>query len=339
MNVSRRYLILFLLIIPLGFVAAGGQDETDATGGGAVDEVITTRLAHIFPRENPFGLGAEYFAERLNELSNGRIEVEIFPNEQLGNEKDLFDAVSAGAVEFAVTGYGEAGKRYPPALIVDAPYISNDREHHMRIINSDVFAEIAQGVLDASGARTIGAAYYGTRFLTTTNTPVETPEDLRGLKIRTPGNPMVLSTVEAIGATPNPMAFSEVYLALQQGVVDGQENPPATIFTSKFFEVQQYIVNTGHAIQANMFYVSDSFYQTLPRDLQEAIIQAGADTAEWTTLQSYELEDSYLQELIDNGMTYIEPDRSLFEARVGDLYAEYEETWGVGMLDRIKAVD
>ncbi len=337
MKLLRNVIVVLLVLLPLATIAAGGDQESESAEEGI--EVYQTRLAHIFPRENPFGLGAEFFAERLNELSDGRIEVQIFPNEQLGNEKDLFDAVSAGAVEFAVTGYGEAGKRYPPALIVDAPYISRDREHHMRIINSDVFAEIAQGVLEASGARTIGAAYYGTRFLTTTNTPVESPEGLDGLKIRVPGNPMVLATVEAIGATPNPMSFSEVYLALQQGVVDGQENPPATIFTSKFYEVQQYIVNTGHAIQANMFYVSDAFYQTLPADLQQAVIQAGIDTAEWTTRESFALEDAYLEDLIENGMTYIEPDKSLFEARVSELYSEFEETWGVGLLDRIKAVN
>ena len=336
MNTTRTRGIVILLVLSILCTAglyANGQNEKDNT-----DKVIKTRLAHIFQIEHPFALGADYFAKRLNELSNGRIIVEIYPNEQLGNEKDLFDAVSVGALEFAITGYGEAGKRYSPALIVDAPYISTSREQMMRVINSDIFAEIVEGVRKASGVRTIASAYYGTRYLTTSKVQVNSPADMKGLKIRTPGNPMLVSTIEALGGSPNPMAFSEVYLALQQGVVDGQENPPAAIATMKFFEVQKYIIDTGHAIQANMFHVSDKFYLTLPEDLQKAIIQAGKETAEWTTQKSYELEDSYLKELISNGMTLIQPDKKLFEAKVQPLYKEYESTWGPGMLQRIKSV-
>jgi TRAP-type C4-dicarboxylate transport system substrate-binding protein len=134
------------------------------------------------------------------------------------------------------------------------------------------------------------------------------------------------------------MAFSEVYLALQQGVVDGQENPAVAITSMKFFEVQKYLIKTGHIAQGNHIFVSEKVFKTLPEDIQKAILEAGQETADWVNEQAFALEDKLLKELVEKGMTIVEPDREAFIKAAQPLYDEYESQWGEGLLEDIRAI-
>lgn len=174
--------------------------------------------------------------------------------------------------------------------------------------------------------------------MTTGKVAVKSPADTKGLKIRCPDQPMFVGVVISMGATPTPMALSEVYLALQQGVVDGQENPVATINSMKFFEVQKYLSKTGHIAQGNHIFVSDKTLKKLPPEFQKVVLEAGQATADWVNKQAFELEDKLISELQSKGMTVIEPDREAFIKAAQPIYAEYEDKWGKGLLEKIRAI-
>jgi C4-dicarboxylate-binding protein DctP len=277
------------------------------------------------------------FAEMVKERTDGKVEVEIYPASQLGNEKEITDAVAMGTLDFALCGFGEVAKRYSPALIFDGPFIFRDREHQARVYKSDMFAELMKD-MESVGISMVSPGYYGTRHVTTTKTPATTPADLKGLKLRCPDQPMFVGVTSVMGATPTPMAFAEVYLALQQGVADGQENPAAAITSMKFYEVQKYLVKTGHIIQGNHIFGSTKTLSKLPEDIQQVIAEAGSEVSDWAIQESFRIEDELLAGLEGKGMTIVEPDLTTFVAAAQPLYKEYESKWGKGLLESIRAV-
>ena len=330
---QKVFVILVLFALVAAGLAANGDEE------GASGKTYSLKLAHIQPVDHPNGQAAERFAEIVSEKTNGRVEIQVFPAAQLGNEKDIFDSVVIGVTDFAVLGYGEPAKRFSPALIFDAPFLAENRDHLVRIFNSDVVQEIFDDMETEIGVKAIAPFYYGSRFLTTSNKPVRTPADLAGMKIRVPDQELYVETLRSMGATPVPIAFPEVYLALQQGIIDGQENPPATIATNKFYEVQDYISTTGHIMGGNCFYVSSRTMEELPEDLQTAIVETGKEIAEWTNEAAFAAEDKYLQVIADNGVTVIDdPDKAAFIDRAQDLHNAYESRWGEGLMAKIRAV-
>ncbi len=317
----------------------GTTSQKETTKTPEDTKTYTFKLGHIMTAEHPNGMGAEKFAELVKEKTNGKVIVNVFPASQLGNEKDIFDAVAMGMVDFSILGYGEPAKRFSPALIFDAPFFAKDREHLVRIFNDKIVQDIFDEMANKIKVKAIGPFYYGTRYLTTAKAPVKSPEDMKGLKIRTPDQPIYVSTIKAMGATPVPMAFPEVYLALQQGVIDGQENPPATIATNKFYEVQKYLVKTAHIMGGNCIYASEKTLESLPKEYQDAIVEAGKEAAQYINEVAFAAEDDYLNEIKENGVTIIEDvDRDAFVERAQELYKEYETKWGEGLLEKIRTI-
>lgn len=302
-------------------------------------EPITLKLGHVLPTDHLNHTAALKFADLVKEKTNGQVTIEVYPASQLGNEKEIIDAVAMGTLDFALCGFGEVAKRYDPALIFDGPFIFRDREHLAAVFKSEVFEELMDGMKEKAGIEMVSPGYYGTRYVTTTDTEVKTPEDLNGLKLRCPDQPMFVAVTKGMGATPTPMAFAEVYLALQQGVVDGQENPPAAITSMKFNEVQNYLIKTGHIIQPNNIYGSSKVLDKLPEDIQVAIEEAGKEVSEFQISESFDIEDRLLKELEANGMTIIEPDHDAFVEAAASVYEEYEEKWGKGLLEKIRSVE
>ncbi|WHH59081.1 sialic acid TRAP transporter substrate-binding protein SiaP [Petroclostridium sp. X23] len=314
------------------------KQEAPKTEAPKDEKTYTFKMGHVLPTDHLNHLGSEHFAKLVNEKTGGKVTIEIYPAAQLGSEKDHSDAVAMGTLDFALIGMGEIAKRYKPALIFDGPFIFRDRDHLINVFKSDLFAKMADESAAKAGIRPIGGTYYGTRHVTTSKVAAKTPEELKGLKLRCPDQPMFVGVVKAMGATPAPMAFSEVYLALQQGVVDGQENPAAAITSMKFFEVQKYLIKTGHIAQGNHIFVSEKVFKTLPEDIQKAILEAGQETADWVNEQAFALEDKLLKELVEKGMTIVEPDREAFIKAAQPLYDEYESQWGEGLLEDIRAI-
>jgi tripartite ATP-independent transporter DctP family solute receptor len=326
---------LVLLTVLLGAVLLGRIMDGKVA---AAKKTYKLRIGHVLPVDHLNNLSAVHFAELVQKRTNGRVKIEVYPAAQLGSEKDHADAVTMGVLDFALIGMGEIGKRYKPANIFDGPFIFRDRDHLIKVFKSKFFKEMNADMAKNAGIRSIGGIYYGTRHLTTSKFIVKTPADLKGKKIRCPDQPMFMAVVRGMGASPTPMAFSEVYLALQQGVVDGQENPAAAITSMKFFEVQKYFMKTGHITQGNHIFVSEKVYKKLPADIKKAIFEAAQETADWANKQAFEIEDTLLKELHDKGMQIVEVDRDVFIKAAQPVYNDYEKIWGKGLLEKIKAI-
>lgn len=297
------------------------------------------RLATIQPPDSPLGKTAAKFADLVKEKSNGSVIIDVFPASQLGNEKDIIDAIEMGTIEFTLAGTAEWAKRVKAMKIFEAPFVYRDRQHLINFYHSASGQDVIKKLTDKSGVVSLGFLYYGTRNVTTSKIAAQTPADLAGAKIRCPDQPLYVQTVKAMGANPTPMAFSEVYLALQQGAVDGQENPPATIVNMKFYEVQKYMIKTGHIIAGVMLWTKDSFFSKLPEEARKAISAAADETMVWGNDYAFKLEDEYLNKLGNEyGMTIIEPDKASFVKAAQSLLDSYEKEWGEGLLKKVQAV-
>lgn len=203
------------------------------------------KWAHVYEASQAYHKWALWAADEIKKRSDGRFEVEVFPASSLGKEVDINEGLSLGTVDIIYTGFQFAGRSYGPISISGYPYVYSSLDHWKKFIASDLFQDLAKGYLDATDHKAVAATYYGRRHVTSKQ-PVSKPADMEGLKIRTPNAPAYTIFPNATGANPTPIAFAEVYLALQQGVVEAQENPLPTIQAKKFYEVQKYINLTGH---------------------------------------------------------------------------------------------
>lgn len=300
-----------------------GCAKKDASGDAAADKTFNLKIAHIQPAEHPNGKGAEYFKQILEERSNGRIKVSVFPAAQLGNEAETFDSLALGTIDFAFIGYGDAAKQCPEFMLLDAPYLRPDRESWVETLNGDAVKKLQSGLPAASNVRALANFYYGARYMTTAALEVREPADLSGHTIRVPDQKMYVDTLNAMGATATPMAMSELFLSLQQRVVDGQENPVATIAANSFNEAQKYLIKTEHIIGGNCIYVSEKTMNKLPADLQTLIQECALEAANYTTELAFEAEDRCKDELVEKGMILIEDvDKEAFMKATDPIYAE-----------------
>ena len=203
--------------------------------------------AHVYEVTEPFHTESVWAAEEIGKRTEGRYEVAVFPASQLGKEADINQGLKLGTVDIIISGSSFAAREYPPIGVTYYPYIFRDPDHLLAYTQSDVFKRLAQGYEDASGNHITAVTYYGTRQ-TTANKEIKVCADLEGVKMRVPDVPAYLAMPQSCGANTAPIAFAEVYLALQNGTVDAQENPLTTIEAKKFYEVQTNIALTGHIV-------------------------------------------------------------------------------------------
>jgi len=304
---------------------------------GADDKPVNYKVAHSYQPDHPFSAGMKQLAAMVSEKTGGKFILTEYPSGQLGSEKDLADSLANGIVEMAIIGPGEIGKRYKPVLIFDGPYVFRDFAHAENILSGDIGKEIWGGLEKTTGIKALTPFYYGTRHVTS-NKPIRTPDDMKGMKLRTPDQPMSVAIAKAQGANPTPMALSEVYLALQQKVVDGQENPIPTIYTQKFYEVQSHIDMTGHVLQMTPLFISKSKFDALSPAFQKALLDSIAVMAPKINGAVAAAEKNWLGEMQAKGMQVVQPDMEAFRKAVQPVIKQFEGQWGVGLYERIQAV-
>lgn len=278
-------------------------------------------------------------AREVKEKSGGRIEIQSFPNGQLGSGKDMIEAVSAGALQFTTDGAGALGAFLPQLTLIEAPYLWRDAAHLAKAAGTQVYGKMNQDLVSRRNMRMLNVTYYGKRHLTTGSKQVRTPADMAGFKLRVPPVDVFRAMAEAWGARATPIAFPELYLALSQGAVDGQENPLPTIQSGKFFEVQKFLVLTEHIITPRMVIVNEAFWRGLPaadRGILEAALGAGAD---WQDKELLSQEASAISQLKAAGMTVIEPNLADWRKPVLDTVPKrFEERWGKGNFEALLAL-
>ncbi|GGX41793.1 sialic acid TRAP transporter substrate-binding protein SiaP [Saccharospirillum salsuginis] len=280
---------------------------------------------------------AELAAKQVEETTDGRVTISLFPEGQLGDDRDMLAQVTWGTLDVTYAQMGRIGDWIPRAGVTQLPYVIRDYDHIKSIYNSDFGQDLRDEMTEEYNWHPMAVSYFGTRH-TTSNRPIESIEDMDGLKLRVPNARVLLDFAKYSGASPAPIAFSEVYLALQTNAVDGQENPLPTINAQKFYEVQDYLALTGHMAQDIITIVSEKTYQGLSgqdRDALEEALQAGADFMAQEVIEGErELVDFFKSE----GLTVTRPDQQPFRDAMQPMYDEFEKELGESLVADIQAL-
>ncbi len=296
------------------------------------------KWAHVYETSEPYHTCAVAASDALSVATDGRYSIEVYPASSLGKEVDINEGLGLGTVDIIYTGQLFAGLAYGPIAIGGAPYMFRDFDHWDHFRNSDLFTELAQGYQDATGNHVIAMTYYGERHVTS-NKPILKPEDMAGMKIRVPNAPLYMMFPEAVGANPTPIAFAEVYLALQQGTVDGQENPLPTIKAKKFYEVQSDINLTGHITDALLTIVGGPAWDNMDDADHEALTGVLEDAAVCATDQIIQQEKDLVAWFKDQGVNVNEVDRGPFREATMKLHNGDMATWDQETYDRLQAIE
>ena len=296
----------------------------------------TLKLANSTPMTHTYNLGAEYFAKLVSERTDGRITIKIYPDGQLGKgERELLEALQQGTIDLYVGSTGPLGGFSQSIQILDIPFIFRSYEHVDKVLDGP----IGESLMDDLGkAGMQGLAFWenGFRNLTNSKRPVRTPQDAKGLKIRTMENAVHIAAWKAAGVSPSPMAWGEVYGALQQGVIDGQENPIVVILTSKIYEVQKYLSLTQHVYSPAMVIMSSRTWSKIPKEDQEIIIKAAKESASYQRKLGRDNEATMIDELVAKGMIVTKDvDKAAFQAAMQSAFAEFAKQFGKEKIDAI----
>jgi tripartite ATP-independent transporter DctP family solute receptor len=302
-------------------------------------QALVLRWADGQPASHPSPQSAVRAAAEIKEKTGGRIDVQSFPNGQLGSSRDMVESVASGALTMVTEGAAQLGQFVPQLSIIEAPYIWKDAAHMTRALKSPLMDELNKALVEKRGMRMIGVNYYGVRHLTSGKKAINSVEDMKGFKLRVPEVDTFRAMAEAWGARPTPLNFSELYLALSQGAVDGQENPLPTIASAKLAEVQKYLVLTAHIITPRLVIVNEAAWQKIPQADRDLVTATIDKAAAWQDNEILEQEKGLADSLGKSGMTVLKPDGEAFRKPVlATVPAKFESKWGKGLWDRIQAL-
>jgi tripartite ATP-independent transporter DctP family solute receptor len=293
----------------------------------------------MLPPTHPQVLMVDRIAASAREQSGGRIDVQSFPNGQLGSGKDMMDMVVSGALAMTTDGAAALGTLLPPLSVLEAPYLWTDPAQLSKVPGSDVFKKLNDDMVSQRGLRMLAVTYYGKRHVTTGSKEVHTVADMEGLKLRVPPVDTFQAMVEAWGGRATPINFNELYLALSQGAVDGQENPLPTIASAKLYEVQDFLILTGHIITPRIVIANEAWLAGLDAADREILEGAIAEAVTWQDAELLAQEAGLLETLAGEGLTVIEPDVESFRAPVlAQVPPKFESVWGAGTWDALAAL-
>lgn len=325
-TMSLRALLASTALLGLAFAS-----PIDARAQTVVEVGLSTT------EDSHYGLGMVRFGEVLEELSGGEFAILMHPASALGGEREMIEAVQIGTLDMVITSTGPLPNFVPETQVLDLPFLFRDYDHARGVLDGEIGQELLAKV-DEAGFKALAWTENGFRHITNSLRPIRTPEDLAGLKIRTMENPIHLEAFEALGAAPTPMSFAELFTALQQGVVDAQENPIVVITVSNFAEVQDYLTLSGHLYSPAIILMSQALWSSLSEEEQGWFMEAAKASVEVTRARVSELEENGVAGLIDAGMEVVtEIDREAFEAAVQPAYDAYTSQFGDELIERIRA--
>jgi tripartite ATP-independent transporter DctP family solute receptor len=277
------------------------------------------KFAHVYETSEPYHTEAVWAAGEIAKRTNNKYTIEVFPASALGNEQQINQALPLGTIDIIYTGTAFAGSTYKPIAIGNAPYMFRDFDHWKVYSESDLFKQLAAGYDKASNNKVLALTYYGARHVTA-NKAINTPADMKGMKLRVPQAPLFLMFTKSVGANATPIAFAEVYLALQQGTVDGQENPLPTIQAKKFYEVQSHIVLSGHIMEALVTVVGGPTWNKLNAQEKQTFEEVFKQAALRASTTIRESEQKLPEWFKAQGKTVITPDLAAFRQAAAPLH-------------------
>jgi len=302
MKIKKLLAGVMCAALSLSLLTGCGGDNTPSaptasgssgTSGDGTEQTFNMKLAHGLAEDHAVHIAMTAWAEEVKTQSNGTINIEIVPNGTLGSETDCLNSITMGALDMAKVSASVLGNFEPEWNVVSVPYVFNDKDHFYKVMDGEI-AQDLYGLTEKDGFIGLTWLESGARSFYTANTPIRTPADLNGLKIRTMANEIHLEAWKAMGANPTPMAFGELFTAMQQGTVDGQENPLGIITGNKFEEIEKFCTLTEHVYTPYYVVMNLEKWNSLTAEQQDALTRA----MEETTQRQYELSQKYEDEAV-----------------------------------------
>ena len=327
MSYSTRRALAGAILVAAAIVASPASAQTKL------------KWAHVYEVNEPYHTEAVWAAEEIKKRTNGKYEIGVFPASQLGNENQINEGLGLGTVDMIYTGTSFAGSIHKPLAISGAPFMLRDFDHWKAYRDSKLFADIAKGYDDKTRHKIVALTYYGERMVTA-NKSITKPEDMKGMKLRVPPAPLYLMLAKSVGANATPIAFAEVYLALQQGTVDGQENPLPTIMAKKFYEVQSHVMLTGHITESLLTIVGSHVWAKLSDAEKKVFDEVLKQAAVKASDQIRAAEQKIADELRKLGKNVVQVDREAFRKAAVALHndASAGAGWSKGEYDALQGL-
>ncbi len=345
-------LVLFSLLVACGDdsetsgESANGEttdENTNEESTESDDEKIVLNFSTVSVPDDAHTEGINVFKEELEEISDGKIEVQLHHSGSLYAQGADEQAVMKGDLEMSYVSAPLVSEHVPEVSMFTAGYMFKDYQHMTDVLNGDIGNEIFDTVANESGYRPLGAFYLGSRQLNYRDIghEVKTPEDLDGVLLRMPDSPSWLFLGEALGANPTPLAFGELYTALNTGTVDAQDNPLPTVVNANFYEVTDYVTLTYHVVDSVWPAINEELWQSFDTETQDMINEAIAAAGEYVDETNIEAEEELISFLEEEGITVVEPDLELFMSTVQDAYLNNDEItadWDMDLYEEVQSL-
>lgn len=332
----KRVFVVFLAAAALQ-AHAGGGTETSPKGGKEEIRPIEFKLGHVAEPDNPYALGAGFFADKVRERTEGKVVIKMFPSSQLGAEDKLIEGLILGSVDYALTTTAVLGQFEEKLLVFGFPYIFRDRAHAYKALDS-VGMELGKG-LEKKGIKILGYYENGIRHMINNKRRIGKPEDMKGLKMRVMPTQVYIELMKALGADPTPMAFGEVYSACQTGVIDGLECPAVHFWQKRFFEVNKYITLTAHTYESEVMMMSIKAWNKVPEAVHGIMTDAMAESLAYQRKLASDKESEFFSKIAGTGKASIDKvDTADFAKATRVVWDKLGAKVGMDLIDRIQAI-
>lgn len=334
----KKILIVISMVLFIIALSACGKNNGTAEGNENEDgEQIVLRAGHNQVPDYPHGQVIYHFADKVAELSDDRIQIEVYDNETLGNENELFEGMRVGSVDMGKVTTSIMSSTVDSLGVFDLPYLFEDKEHMFEVLDGQNGEDLLQDLEEGAGVKGLFWLDQGSRNFYTVDTPINAPEDLKGLTIRGIQSPIMVDSINAMGGAATPLPWGDVYNSLSQGVIDGAENAPDAIWYSQQYEVVNYYSQTEHFRTPSLFMISLESWDKLSEEDQDLILQAAEESEEWGKDLYEEVSDDLLKQMEEDGMEIIEDvDIEAFRELVEPIYEKYSESIGQDLIDSIR---
>ena len=336
--------LLLMAVLTLALASCGGGSGSGSEGGDsdafAGGQTFTIKIGHSDTTTNLINTSLENFAAYVEEQSGGAVQVDIYAAEQLGSNAEMAEMLEMGSLDAMMMPQGQEASFAPKINTLGLPFLFPDYDSVYKVLDSEIGDEL---VADLESHNMIQLAYWenGLRQTTNSKRAINSSADFKGLKIRTPEDAMTMAIFEALGASPSPLAFSELYLALQQGTFDGQENPISNIHANNFQDVQKYLAMTNHKYECKNMIFSLTSWNKYPEDVQNLLKEAAKTYGDEHRKAIVDSQETMLKDLEEAGMEVTYPDIEELKAATASVYDDFyaQNDWAEDLVKRIQAAE
>ncbi len=321
----RRMWSWVAVIILIFSIVGCGSVKTDSTASkNSSDQTYSLKFGHILARDSAANVGAQKFVDLVKSRTNDKVQIELYPGGELGNEREMLEQIKLGTLDMGLIAAGQIANFQPETGIFNLPYIFRDYNHVYKVLDGEVGQEISKLLEEKQNLQCLGYFTQAFRVMLTTDRQVKTLADFKGLKIRTPEAPIFIQTFSKLGANPTPVSFTEAYTALQTDVVEGIESPAETLFLGKMNEVTKYFHKTRHLFEPMLLVVNKSIYDKLPSDVKDILQAAAQEAVPFERKLVEERDNDYINKIIQSGVKEVSIDVDSLRLAVEPMYNDYK---------------